>query len=486
MALPRAALAADLDVGPGQPHATIESAVMTAAPGDSIRVHQGVYTEDLDLAKSGQDGSPITLRSAGDGAVEIHGAIVISGDFWEIADLTILGPSGQDAIRVTGSKNRLVKIDLSGGDRDGIDGGGVGNEVRDSVIHNFDAGDADAHCIVLNPKAEGWVIENNKLFDCSGDGVQLYAAGVARDIKGTRIEGNSIYYTGAIGRMENAVDVKNADGLVITKNRMWGFSQNKTMVFQKGPTNINVECNVLYDGFTGVEFRAEDGGTVENVTFARNLLHDFSSYALKFDGTSGAEVYSNTFVDVLSDGLRIEGLGLNGGKVHNNLWVRTKNIDTGAFEASHNGFFEVTGNAIGAPTDTEGDPLLDADYKLGAGSPMIDRGLDIGLPFAGAAPDLGAFEVGLELCAGLSPGAGGAGGSSGSGGGQGGGATGGGAGAGGGSAGGDPSGEGSCGCRLAGRDARSQIEWSGFFIAALALLVRRRAVRRRRLRSGSQ
>jgi MYXO-CTERM domain-containing protein len=125
-----------------------------------------------------------------------------------------------------------------------------------------------------------------------------------------------------------------------------------------------------------------------------------------------------------------------------------------------------------------GDPLLDADYMLGEGSPMIDKGLDVGLAFAGAAPDLGAFEVGLDVCAGLSPGTGGAGGSGGAGSGQGGGGGGdgvGGAAAGGGSStSGDPGEEGGCGCRVAGGDARSQRGLGGFAIAFVAGLIRAR------------
>ena len=37
--------------------------------------------------------------------------------------------------------------------------------------------------------------------------------------------------------------------------------------------------------------------------------------------------------------------------------------------------------------------LPDTDFlKLRAGSPMIDRGTDVGLPYTGSAPDLGAWE----------------------------------------------------------------------------------------------
>jgi MYXO-CTERM domain-containing protein len=207
-----------------------------------------------------------------------------------------------------------------------------------------------------------------------------------------------MYYTGAIARMENAVDIKNADGLLIFGNVMYGFSQNKTIVAQKGPRGIDVRCNEMHTGFTGVEFRGEDGGTIEDVTFARNVMHGFSEYALKFDGVADAAVFNNTFVDVASDGLRLEGAGLTGGIVRNNLWVSTGAIDAApGVTADHNGFFMTGSVGIASPTDVNADPMLTM-FELSAGSPMIDAGVDVGFEFAGAAPDIGRHEVGLDLC----------------------------------------------------------------------------------------
>lgn len=397
------------EVGAGQTHATIQSGIDAAVAGDEVRVHAGEYVEDLALASSGDEGARLRLVAAGDGEVVVRGGVLLEGSFWDIEGLTFIAPLGVDAFRVRGDDNRLVDLDISGGDRDGIDGSGTGNEVSGCRIHDMDGGDADAHCIVLNPGATGWRIEGNELYDCSGDCVQLYADGAERTIVDTVIRGNSMWWSGAIARMENAVDVKNADGLLIEGNRAWGFVENKTLVFQKGPADVTVRCNEMYDGFTGVEFRAEDGGTVEGVTFERNLMHGFTEYALKFDGTVGATVAHNTFVDAASDGLRIEGLGLDGGTVRNNLWVRTGSVDGGVFDADHNGFFEVGSVGIGSASDVTGDPLLDDAFHLGAGSPMIDAGADLGAPFAGAAPDLGFAEVGLDGCGPLPGGEGGAG-----------------------------------------------------------------------------
>jgi hypothetical protein len=57
------------------------------------------------------------------------------------------------------------------------------------------------------------------------------------------------------------------------------------------------------------------------------------------------------------------------------------NINDGAFQ---------TGNVS---VDPEFVDMGAADWRLQPGSPMIDAGTDVGLPFCGAAPDMGAIEV---------------------------------------------------------------------------------------------
>jgi hypothetical protein len=181
---------------------------------------------------------------------------------------------------------------------------------------------------------------------------------------------------------------------------MYGFDTNKTLVFQKGPAGIEVSCNEMTDGFTGVEFRGEDGGTIEDVVFAHNLMVGYDQYTLKFDGTVGAQIYNNTFVNVVGDGLRLEIATLQQGIVRNNLWVSAGEIeDDGEFMFDHNGFWMVGDNAIPSDSDVNEDPLLDADYRLMPGSPMIDAGVDVGLPAAGSAPDIGWDEVDGDPCA---------------------------------------------------------------------------------------
>jgi hypothetical protein len=484
------AWAKTIDVAAG---GNISQALAGAQPGDVVQLASGTYTEDLNLDGGGTAAQPITLK--GQSGSVLVGHIEIGGNYFRLEGFVQQSPTGgKDAIKLSGDHNVITGIELVGSaddDGDGIDGGGIGNEVHNSHIHGFvgkdSAGDiADAHCIVLNPGAEDWIIQDNELHDCSGDGVQLYASDPARDIKNVHIEGNTIYWSQAISLMENAVDVKNADGLFIVGNTMYGFTGNKTLVFQKGPANIHVSCNQMYGGFTGVEFRGE-GGTVENVEFTRNLMHDYTDYALKFDGTLNASVFNNTFANAAKDGLRIEGAGLDGGTVRNNLWVETGSIDSGAYTADHNGYFN-TATDMASPSDVNGDPLLDADFHLVAGSPMLDKGVDVGLPFTGSSPDIGFHELGGEPCAlppagtggGAGTGSGGTVGSGGSGGGALGGSGGGGAnaGAGGNPAGADSSGDDEgCGCRAAG-GSRWELAAQLYLLLLAGAVARRRSFKR--------
>lgn len=406
---------AELEVGADKTFPTVQAAVDAAVAGDTILVHDGAYPEDVDLDGDGSTSARRTLRPAPGAQPVITGEMTIDGSFWDVVDLTLVARPGRRGIRLRGHDNRILGVDLSGGNRNGIDGGGLRNEVRGCHIHDFDAGDQDAHCIVLNPGAEGWIISDNDIHDCSGDCLQLFSDGVERSIRNLLVEGNEMYFTGALGRTENAVDVKNGDGLVFRRNRMYGFPDNKVVVFQKGPANIEMDCNEMSAGFNGVEFRGEDGGTVEGVVFTRNLVRDFTGYALKFDGTNDAVVYHNTFVAIDNDGLRIEGAGLGTGSVRNNLWVDTGRVEAGGFDASHNGFFNAETD-IGSVDDVVADPQFDTMFFLGPGSPMIDAGVDVGLPFAGGQPDLGWHEVGGTGCDVPDGGPGGSGGTGGGGG----------------------------------------------------------------------
>jgi hypothetical protein len=97
---------------------------------------------------------------------------------------------------------------------------------------------------------------------------------------------------------------------------------------------------------------------------------------------------------------------LSGAKVHrlrNNVAYPDKIRNPGASDMKHNtwdmgitvtdeDFVSVSDEGFLGPRQPNGD-LPDLKFlKLRAGSALIDKGLDVGLPFSGVAPDLGAYE----------------------------------------------------------------------------------------------
>jgi hypothetical protein len=73
----------------------------------------------------------------------------------------------------------------------------------------------------------------------------------------------------------------------------------------------------------------------------------------------------------------------------NSAWDKTVaqfNATDGAYENTING-------------NINADPVLNSDYSLQAGSPAIQAGIDVGLPFTGSAPDIGAVAYTASIAA---------------------------------------------------------------------------------------
>ncbi|MBI2842944.1 MAG: carboxypeptidase regulatory-like domain-containing protein [Armatimonadetes bacterium] len=151
----------------------------------------------------------------------------------------------------------------------------------------------------------------------------------------------------------------------------------------------------------------QDVWGADNTTYFHNVVVSDSGLAsdvgVYTDANSNAKIYNNTFVG-LSQGVFI-GNSLGGTNVANNIITDSKFSginsvygDVG-FSHSYNLFYNNPDDVIGTSLGTGEfniDPMfVDAagrDYHLASGSPAINTGLDVGLPFTGPAPDRGAFE----------------------------------------------------------------------------------------------
>jgi hypothetical protein len=401
-------LAKSIVVKPGD---NLSASLAILQPGDTLLLRGGIYNEKLSLPRSGSAGKLITIRAypGEKPMIATSGAVLnLNKDYWLIEGLVFdQQKDSTDAVPVSGSHNIIRRCEFRNGSRDCFDGSG---KSRNNIIESCTIRDFvwkrghDAHGIVLNPGARGWIIRNNTIYNCGGDCIQLYAddkTSVASYSKNIMIAGN-ILYTKLGADSENALDFKGVDSCVVEGNEMYGFA-NKAWVTQKGCRNITGRYNRIHDSQRGMEFRGEGGKTQANIRLHKNILYNIQDYyAIKFDGVSNVEIANNTIANVKATCFRVEGQGLQGGYFRNNLIYQTEAPSmSGPFnlQADHNGWFGTAAKNLGGAGDRTGDDprfvnVAVFDFTLQANSPATDAGVNVGLAFKGVAPDMGAHELG--------------------------------------------------------------------------------------------
>ena len=153
-------------------------------------------------------------------------------------------------------------------------------------------------------------------------------------------------------------------------------------------------------------------GFYENHHAAADFFYNNTSYGNHADfNLQGVAADGLTTLDlgILRNNIAFTGILLSnntGSGVDDafNSWDATLGVTVSAAD-----FQSVSVTGLDSPRQADGSLPDLPNFHLAAGSKLIDKGTDVGLPFAGAAPDLGAFETGL-VAAGGSTGTGGAGG----------------------------------------------------------------------------
>ncbi len=183
------------------------------------------------------------------------------------------------------------------------------------------------------------------------------------------------------GNETGTLDYEPGDGIMLAVGDLgYGLDTGELSnirIFQNIVKDVNVGCMVLWDELreTG---RAEPG-TLENVEIFNNVFYNCARSragwgpGIILDSSAvGAQIYNNIIAGA-SDSI----------------------LDDGSDTRISNNLFFLAGNPVGEQSIAE-DPLFidpDAgDFGLQSGSPAIDAGRNVGLPYAGNAPDIGAIE----------------------------------------------------------------------------------------------
>lgn len=369
------------------PIKNIAKAVELVGPGDTIFLHGGRYVLDTTLAirKDGTPDRQITLKAYPGEQRPIldfseqprHNSakgIVMTGSYWYIYGFD-LKAAGDNGMYLTGNHNTIEFCTFSENGDTGLQlsGGASDNRIINcDSFYNRDKGDENADGFAYKMD----VGSGNYFYGCrsyqnSDDGWDGYLRG-ANDVSNT---------------MENCWAFRNGylkDGTVGQGDGN-GF---KTGGYDKGrPQAHNVKvirCISAFNLVNGYD-RNSNIGDIEiyNCSAQGNGRSD---YAFP-EGKNPQQATGKKIV--IKNCLTLGGavvMRCTPYEWSNNSW-------TGELKTSDDDFESTDYTELYKPRKPNGD-LPDINYlKLKPTSALIDKGIDIGMPYSGKAPDIGAREI---------------------------------------------------------------------------------------------
>jgi hypothetical protein len=390
-----------------EPFATVERAQTAAAAGDTVYLRGGVYkfsgtTREVGVSftKSGQEGQPI-LYAAAPGEQPIF-------------DLFELKPQA----RVTGLDVRCNWIHLRGLDVRGVrqiivgDSWSVRIRGDHNVVEQLNVHDGQAPGIFIASGAANLILncDSHHNYDPledagNADGFGCHSAGGANVLRGCRAYENS----------DDGFDFINAAG-TCTVEDSWSFRNGYIP-----DTDMT--------GANGAGFKSGGYGEPPNIPStgaARHVVRRNVAFGNRASGfyanhhPGGIDFFDNTAFDNPANyDMRTTSSVVSSHKLRNNLAVMPgrdvvnwtgggtdeANSWTLQVQVSKEDFVSMDKAQALLPRQADGSLPALTFMHLVQGSDLIDRGQDVGLPFVGAAPDLGAYEFGAMEMGGAGAGA---------------------------------------------------------------------------------
>lgn len=358
----------------------ILNAIENAIPGEKIYIHGGNYVFDstIEINKNGSEANVISLLAHPGDAVrpkfdfssmsENSGnrGIQLDGSNWHIKGIDVFG-AGDNGMYIQGNNNLIEFCTFSENSDTGLQ---IGNGASNNTVLNCDS--------FYNADSS---LENADGFACKLD------AGTGNKFIGCRAWQN----------LDDGWDgyMRGNDNITTTYENCWaidnGFLKDGSVSggdgngFKTGGSDnkdlkhnaIFTNCIAVGNGFDGFDHNSNRG----EVTIYNCAAFD-NGRNYSFSNTNPLEKLTIKNSNVLGDVGSINATTLD---VTNNSWQDGLTVDVNDFKSIDYSQLLNARKADGSLPDV-------TFFHLNAGSDLIDKGVDVGLPFNGSAPDLGPFE----------------------------------------------------------------------------------------------
>ncbi|MGC4090016.1 MAG: right-handed parallel beta-helix repeat-containing protein [Polyangiaceae bacterium] len=386
---------------------SLSVAVTKVAAGGTIYMRGGTfkYTSTINISASGSASAPTNILAyqsekpvldfSGQPYAAAQRGILLTGNYWHILGLEI-SYAGDNGIKLEGSHNKIERCVFHHNGDSGIQLGFAHETVNptgdmcsyneivncDSYL-NFDfdgkGGDADGFACKMH-NGKGNVFRGCRSWHNSDDGWDLYETDWPVEINncwtwhnGDQTDFDAIYLAKMGVKMSSYSG--NGNGIKLGGNGTGGNSKGRHVVRNSVAFGNNFRSK------KGFDQNSHKGGVlVVNSTAWGNGYN----FMFEEDAESGS---SNEFVNNVSFAAGTSlGMEFSSGAI-----LRSNSWQVGV-TADASDFMELTEAAAGAARQADGSLPNNGFARLVAGSDLIDKGVDVQLPFTGSAPDLGAFE----------------------------------------------------------------------------------------------
>ena len=362
--------------------ADIINAINSARAGTTIYVRGGTYYFNSTIAarNSGSSSAKINLRAHPNDSKRpkfdfsamsensSNRGMILSGDYWHIYGIDFF-KAGDNCLNVSGDNNTIEFSTFSECADTGLQlGGGASNNLilnsdsyfnADSTLENADGfaakldvgtGNKFVGCRAWNNLDDGW------------DGYMRQTNNVTTTHENCWAIDNGKLKNGNKGAGDgNGFKTGGSDGKDKSHNAVYKHC---------------IAAGNVYDGF-------DHNGNRGSVTILNSTAHG-NGRNINFSSSNPAA--SLTVKNTVSlDGGNSDSFRADRTDISSNSWQNGR-------QASRSDFVSIDTRQLKAPRKADGS-LPDIDYmKLVPGSDLIDSGANVGLPYNGSRPDIGAFE----------------------------------------------------------------------------------------------